>query len=477
MKCPNCSFVNVDDAKQCKICGYDLPIVTSKREFNDEDDAELDSALKNLFGLKDSDEEDPLDVATVERMLHKKRPIQQNRQPETPSSASEQAPSTISKKARPEKTVENSDNDEEISRNSYRVIFIVLAILILLFIIFKSGIIKLPWKYDNEKDNVTTEATEMESSEETTEATTFESVNLGQAPAIEPLNLFFNYLPEFSNKGNLNITTLFVNSSDALSVLTEFAGIGKIEGIESISVTDSEINDSDATFTIDTVIRQNSNGTSQTNDVQWDFRVINQNNEWRLDGISYSASLSSGSVNASEPPSTTEPNGEQTTEPTQAQTTEATKPSTTETTTTSTTEYDYSGFKSSGTFNGGSLSSGQDVGGIRYGDHGDFERVAFDIMKWVDGTPTETVDVITSYTAALSADGKKITIVLTGARDAYASLNSVNFKDSPNISSVVFSFSGQGESVQIDITLKSSSQFKVFDLKSPARLVVDIAPM
>ena len=326
----------------------------------------------------------------------------------------------------------------------------------------------MPWKYDSDKEVVTTETTEAQSSVETTETTTFEAINLGQAPAIEPLNLFFNYLPEFSNKGNLNITTLFVSSSDALSVLTEFAGTGKIEEIISVDVTDSEINESDATFTIDTVIRQNANGISQTNSVQWDFRVVDQGSSWLLDGVSYNSTAYTGSIDTTEPPSTTES--------TQTQTTEPPKPTTTEPTTSKPTEFDYAGFKSSGSFTGGTLSSGQDVGGVRYGDHGDFERLAFDIMKWVDGTPTETVDIATSYSATLSADGKKITIVLTGARDAYASLNPVNFKDSPNISSVGFSFAGQGESVQIDINLKSPSQFKVFDLKSPARLVVDIAP-
>ena len=468
MKCPNCSFVNADDAKQCKICGYDLPIVVPKREFNDEDDEEIDSALKNLFGLKDSDEEDPLDVATVERMLHKKRPVQPSRKSEPTAPQVEPSAPPPTKSKRPEKPAQNSDGDEEISKNSYRVIIIVLAILVLLFIIFKSGIIKLPWKYDSDKEVVTTETTETQSSVETTETTTFEAINLGQAPAIEPLNLFFNYLPEFSNKGNLNITTLFVSSSDALSVLTEFAGTGKIEEIISVDVTDSEINESDATFTIDTVIRQNANGISQTNSVQWDFRVVDQGSSWLLDGVSYNSTAYTGSIDTTEPPSTTES--------TQTQTTEPPKPTTTEPTTSKPTEFDYAGFKSSGSFTGGTLSSGQDVGGVRYGDHGDFERLAFDIMKWVDGTPTETVDIATSYSATLSADGKKITIVLTGARDAYASLNPVNFKDSPNISSVGFSFAGQGESVQIDINLKSPSQFKVFDLKSPARLVVDIAP-
>jgi len=103
MKCPNCSFVNTDDIKACRVCGFDLmPIEdlkpgettnehdpsesyappktlaasdtkTSKRRMiDDSEDEALDSAFKSIFGNDDEFEEDPLDVATVERVLQKR---------------------------------------------------------------------------------------------------------------------------------------------------------------------------------------------------------------------------------------------------------------------------------------------------------------------------------------------------------------------------------------------------------------------
>ena len=30
MKCPNCSFVNTDDLKACKVCGFDLTSIEAQ---------------------------------------------------------------------------------------------------------------------------------------------------------------------------------------------------------------------------------------------------------------------------------------------------------------------------------------------------------------------------------------------------------------------------------------------------------------
>ncbi|GAB6107596.1 AMIN-like domain-containing (lipo)protein [Fusibacter bizertensis] len=467
MKCPNCSFENSDDSKQCKICGYDLPIkITppSKKFVEDDDDGELDSALKSLFGLdeeiKTEDDEDPLDVATVERMLHRKK------QP-TNEHVGSSGPTRQTPERKETKPSTKEDDDNEVPQYSLKVIFIVIAILILLAIIFKTGLIKLPWKYQNEQN--TTQAITTEVTTESTEATTEVVINLGSEAQLAPVNTFYDYLPEFVNKGNLNILTLFKSSQEALDLLTTFSSEGNIETIHSAKLTASEMNESDATFTVDTIMDRLIEGKQTKMISTWDFHIVLDKASWYID------SLGVTSQEYSDVPSETTSSQETTAETSQETTAATTAPATTAPVTTEPALFDYTGFIASGSFSGGKASTGQDVGSARYGDHDDFERIAFDVFKWNGGNPQDTVDEITSYTATISADGKKITINLTGAIDAYASLKPLELGGSPNVESIKYSLSGPNESVQIDIVLKNASQFKVFNLKSPARLVVDIA--
>lgn len=462
MKCPNCSFENSDDSKQCKICGYDLPIKITppSKKYEEEDDGELDSALKSLFGLDEEDklddDEDHLDVATVERMLHKKKqPTYEHTDSSRPT---RQTPEKREAKSSPKK-----ENDSEAPQYSLKVIFAVIVILVLLVIIFKSGLIKLPWKYQNEQN--TTQVITTEETAESTEATTETVVNLGSEPQLVPVNTFFDYLPEFVNKGNLNILTLFKSSQEALDVLTTFSGGNSIESINSANLTASEMNESDATFTVDTIMDRLIEGKQTKVIATWDFHILSDKATWYIDSLGVTSQEYSGDV-----PSVTSPTQETTAETIQETTVTTTAPVTTEAA-----PFDYTGFISTGSFSGGKASTGQDVGSARYGNHDDFERIAFDIYKWNGGSPQDTEDEITTYTATISADGKKITIGLTGTIDAYASLKPLELAGSPNIESIKYSLSGPNESVQIDIALKNASQFKVFSLKAPARLVVDIA--
>ena len=163
---------------------------------------------------------------------------------------------------------------------------------------------------------------------------------------------------------------------------------------------------------------------------------------------------------------TTESNAEPTTEP--AKTTEASSEANSSTL--------LKGFKSSGSFSGGEKDSGQDVAFVRHGRHETFERLAFDLYEWIGGRPTQPEDVVTSYDAAISDDGRTISVIVNGAIEAYASQSGVNLSNSANIESVSYNYFGNSEAVAITIILKQPSQYKVFNLVSPAKLVVDIAP-
>ncbi|MDW7662988.1 MAG: hypothetical protein SCL54_16425, partial [Bacillota bacterium] len=131
------------------------------------------------------------------------------------------------------------------------------------------------------------------------------------------------------------------------------------------------------------------------------------------------------------------------------------------------------GFLESGTFSGGKVTDGQDVATARYGRHEDFERIVFDIYGWTSFEPTETVDEIGVYEATISDDGRSITVIINGARGAYAKKSQIDLKDSTTVSSVEYFFPGSDSAVGITITLNEKGAFKVFSLKEPAKLVVD----
>ncbi len=498
MKCPNCSFVNTDDIKTCRVCGFDLTPATSeetsstvgpsklsesneaiktpvasdtkiskRRLIDDSEDEALDSAFKSIFGADGSPEEDPLDVATVERFLQKKRHI-------VPIETDEDFP---------EDTVDETmdaleEEDEEPSISKKKVVFmIVLTAMLLILLALKLFWPGLPWKYEtNAKTPETTEvvSTEIENTTETV-------LTLGEEASLTPVNNFFNLLPEFINRGNLSILSLFVNSQDALEVLTSFAVIGNLEKIADAKVIESESTTDSAVYKVSTITNRLINGQQTQTASVWDFRAIIKNDIWVLESMAVeTGEYVAGETTTQE---TTVKSTEATTEKQTTETTsESTKEPTTEPakTTEATTEANAStllkGFKSSGSFSGGEKDSGQDVAFVRHGSHEAFERLAFDLYEWIGGKPSQSEDVVTSYNAGISDDGRTISIIVNGAIEAYASQSTLNLSNSANIESVSYNYFGNGEAVAITIILKKPSQYKVFNLVSPAKLVVDIAP-
>jgi hypothetical protein len=291
-------------------------------------------------------------------------------------------------------------------------------------------------------------------------------------------------LPEFINRGNLGILSLFENSQEALEVLTSFAVIGNLEKIADATLIESEATTDSAVYKVSTVTNRLINGQQTQTASVWDFRAIYKNDIWVLESMAVeTGEYVAGDTTESITQETTETSTEVTTE---KQTTETTAESTTESktestqTTEATTEANSStllkGFKSSGSFSGGEKDSGQDVAFVRHGSHETFERLAFDLYEWIGGRPSQPEDVVTNYSAGISDDGRTISIIVTGAIEAYASQSTLNLSNSANIESVSYNYFGNGEAVAITISLKQPSQYKVFNLVSPAKLVVDIAP-
>lgn len=503
MKCPNCSFVNTDDIRTCRVCGFDLtpapatseetsstvgpskssesnaaiktslasdPKISKRRMIDDSEDEALDSAFKSIFGADGNPEEDPLDVATVERFLQKKRHIE-------PIETEEDFPENTADEILDTLVAE----EEEPSLSKRKVVFmVILTAMLLILLALKLYWPGVPWKYVSNAE--TTETTEVASTE--IENTTETVLTLGEEASLTPVNDFFNLLPEFINRGNLSILSLFENSQEALEVLTSFAVIGNLEKIADASLIESESTADSAVYKVSTITNRLINGQQTQTASVWDFRAIYKNDIWVLESMAVETrEYVAGETTESSTQPTTEKSTEATTE---KQTTETTSEPKTESTTEpaktteATTEANSStllkGFKSSGSFSGGEKDSGQDVAFVRHGRHETFERLAFDLYEWIGGRPTQPEDFVTSYSAGISDDGRTISIIVNGAIEAYASQSAVNLSNSANIESVSYNYFGNGEAVAITIILKQPSQYKVFNLVSPAKLVVDIAP-
>lgn len=430
MKCPNCSFNNPDSAEICKVCGFELQSKTSseptdfeahdshppKRErkphFKETDDTELDSALKTLFGSDESldevHEDDEFDIHI------------------------EEVP----------------DEDDYLPKKPpFWIIGALAAALIIVFIL-----IKLLGGNDSSSGDLT-------------------PTNITETPIIVPkdktaedqVNQFFTLLPTFVNQGNIAILNLFDDTESNLESLMAYAELGSIESIDGFELTPIDESTQKAQFNVVTQIERISEESSFNEAFRWEFELNQVEGQWL---ITYFSGLVQPDV-----PTTTEPT-EETAEP------ETTAPPTTAPKTTASTEAPVTetpqarpdGFTDSGTFSGGAITDGQDIYSVRYGLHETFERLVFDIYGWTGSEPTETVDQIGVYEATVSSDGKVLTIMIEGARGAFASRNPVEF---PNIDSIEYFYPGSDSAVGIRITLANTGAFKVFELKEPARLIVD----
>jgi len=586
MKCPNCSFLNADDAEVCKICGYDLnPVPPSKSRYS-LDDADLDKSVDALFGtsekrmskkldkrfeayadMPDDDEANgkmtdkelhwletlQRDMATVDEEFSSLRsgsvkteggpadtaasetvsfdnqgPIgaehtpdqEENLQHEQdeykeqkPEESREQAQETFipgldlthdpSESAYQEETLESEPsetqerfgddddydiinlnllakdpekfekNDETVSSNrdeqdeilediAYQnatrrnriIILLVLAVIVFL-ILFKliSGLGQAKTPVDDEQNNPQIEEPAGLDDHMTSEVLS------------EQTGIFFGQLKAYVNDGNIAVLSRFENSQNALEQLNQFKNEGTLDDFRLTMPAIDDVNPLGTPITISVAIDRTIEGKSVTREDTWKFNWVYLEEQWLIKNLEIQSQEGTTTVNSTgdteEQPSPTDNAG-------------STTPSTNNSTSTANT-IKPEGFVTTGSFTGGIITDGQDVSSIRFGRHDAFDRLVFDLSVWTGSSASgDVVEEACHYEAKISDDGKSITLLLSGARGASATLP--NLTGSNYLSGISVFYPEDDSAVGFNITLNQSSAFKTFSLKAPGRIVIDVMP-
>ena len=125
-------------------------------------------------------------------------------------------------------------------------------------------------------------------------------------------------------------------------------------------------------------------------------------------------------------------------------------------------------------FEGGVVSDGLNVKSIRKGRHSNYERLVFDVQSsTVYGQMEEKkVNRVGYYSAIYNPNKKLISVVINGYRNFTAPFP--RFSRESIIEKIYFEQYRDDSAYKFYIKLKKNTEVKVFDLKSPARMVFDI---
>ncbi len=133
------------------------------------------------------------------------------------------------------------------------------------------------------------------------------------------------------------------------------------------------------------------------------------------------------------------------------------------------------GFKSYGYFSGGSGGKDLNVKSVRWHTHNGYERLVFDISKW-DGVLGEHPYKSTNETGIYEIGTElKNAKYIDGELSGYHSFtgNMPYFKKSKLLKDMQV-FPNGDDSYLFRIGLKNKAAYKVFTLKNPARIIIDI---
>ncbi len=134
------------------------------------------------------------------------------------------------------------------------------------------------------------------------------------------------------------------------------------------------------------------------------------------------------------------------------------------------------GYKSAGYFHGGKMTKGLDVRSIRWSDkHNGYERVVLDVYIWhgvFDNTPYQKSNRVGLYQIGKEEKGS---VHLDGELSGYRAFSAKlpSFSKSKFIKKMQV-IPNDENSFYFTLTLKKPAIYKVFTLKNPARIVIDL---
>jgi hypothetical protein len=132
---------------------------------------------------------------------------------------------------------------------------------------------------------------------------------------------------------------------------------------------------------------------------------------------------------------------------------------------------------SSGSFEGGEITDGLDVKEMKYASHGKYERIILYIYKWGGHDKpegTEPVDVPGHFKISSGKNNENLDVQLGGYRAFTAKLP--RFEKSNLIRDITLPTGEKivtGNGFSFVIGFKIPVKFEVFELHSPARIVID----
>ncbi|WP_296823800.1 lipoprotein [Sulfurovum sp.] len=132
-------------------------------------------------------------------------------------------------------------------------------------------------------------------------------------------------------------------------------------------------------------------------------------------------------------------------------------------------------------FSGGMMTDGLDIGTVRLGREGTTTRLVFDSYKWNMDAKTPSVRSYESgyYTVTYDPQARRITAVVNGYR-GFSALHGAkerSFGTNSMVKKLYLEKYLDDSGYKFSIELKHNAKVNVFDLKGPARIVIDISPI
>lgn len=270
------------------------------------------------------------------------------------------------------------------------------------------------------------------------------------AIAIDTIKRFFIEFPNLLNDNSIAVLSLFERPDLALETLTQMSGLGSIQSVTHLIPVEQPASEEGLqAFEVFATFYHESDGESKTTEILWTFELV------EIDGTTYIRGFETDQDFAllTPPAPTPAPSPAPTPTPTPEPPVQAPKIPV--------------GFLITGGFSGGQGTERYDLSSARYGNNVDFERLVFDFNLSNTATASEAIG---TYSARISDDGKSITLVLEGVDVISADGKAIDFKGAKTVKSVSY---GNVPAASITITLTGPGAYRVFELKSPGRLVVD----